>query len=69
MGKENTDYGIYIAKSKLLYFRADTNLYQVVCKYLRDFIKKLEERFKQEDNATLKINDILQYLKRTPKSA
>ena len=42
MGKENTDYGIYIAKSELLYFRADTNLYQVVCKYLRDFIKKLE---------------------------
>ena len=68
MGKENTDYGIYIAKSELLYFRADTNLYQVVCKYLRDFIKKLEERFKQEDNATLKIDDILQYLKRTPKA-
>ena len=31
-------------------------------------MEKLQARFEQEDNATLKIDDILQYLKRTPKA-
>lgn len=66
MGGTNKNYGIYIAKSELLSFRAETNIYQATCKYLCNFIQQLEVRFRQEDNAVLKITDIMEYLKNEP---
>ena len=68
LGRKNEHYGIYISKRELLAFRENKILYKATCKYLKNFMEKLQARFEQEDNATLKIDDILQYLKRTPKA-
>lgn len=68
LGRKNEHYGIYISKRELLAFRENKILYKATCKYLKNFMEKLQARFEQENNATLKIDDILQYLKRTPKA-
>ena len=59
MGKANEVIGVYIDKDKAESFRAN-EIYKESCKYLKNFMEWLEERFQQEDAKALTINDIKQ---------
>ncbi|WP_300668689.1 DUF2972 domain-containing protein [Helicobacter sp. UBA3407] len=68
MGKPNEVIGVYIDKNEVESFRANETLYKESCEYLKKFLEKLKERFKQEDAKALAIRDIMQYFKQEPQA-